>query len=199
QLPHEPTVYTVLLYTKKTDIIINEDVFPTDKRTSWSLVVDSPSCTKTYDSNPNGTVDLYIEMDCEFPLINGTFWIMKITFTKCDPWFCGRQPNYTRIDHEWRLETGETDIWFHDGYFSVYCPDYTYMLFGTHVDIVGAHYTFKPIPGDLDGSGHVDIVDLCIIAGYYGKGNSYYDLNRDGIIDVFDIVVVAKNFCRTKP
>jgi hypothetical protein len=28
---------------------------------------------------------------------------------------------------------------------------------------------------------------------------NYYDLNHDGVIDIYDIVVVAKNFCRTTP
>jgi hypothetical protein len=66
-----------------------------------------------------------------------------------------------------------------------------------------AMYIFMPVPGDLDGNGHVDIVDLSLIAGFYGTKKepyyTYYDLNGDCTIDIFDIVIVAKNFCRTSP
>jgi hypothetical protein len=73
-------------------------------------------------------------------------------------------------------------------------------------------YTFMPVPGDLNRDGVVDIVDIMIIASMYGIKSSdaakwavakYYNFNNDGlskdIVDIFDIVVVAKNFGRTKP
>jgi len=68
-----------------------------------------------------------------------------------------------------------------------------------------------PVPGDLSGDGKVDIVDLTAIASKYGltwhcgmglakfRARYYYDFNKDGIIDIFDIIVVSKNWERTCP
>jgi hypothetical protein len=204
--------YTALLCTKVADIVINEAVFPKANRTGGDVLnVVSPNCSKRHTTlaDASGHVELYIKMDCTFPLINGSDWIMKITFEKCDPWYCGAQPGYTRTgEHDWKLDCAETDITL-SGYFSVYCPDAGIQEFYKDVTVGNAHYIFKPIPGDLNGSGHVDIVDLMIEAGYYGKGNSeapwtwipgyYYDLNKDGYIDIFDLVIVAKNICRSVP
>jgi hypothetical protein len=63
-------------------------------------------------------------------------------------------------------------------------------------------FTFMPIPGDLNRDGVVDITDLIIVSQYYGNakaGWQYYDFNGDGYVDVFDVVVVSKNFGRTTP
>jgi hypothetical protein len=62
-------------------------------------------------------------------------------------------------------------------------------------------YTFVPIPGDLNRDGIVDIVDLMIIASMYGKDNKYYNFDNSlgDTIDIYDIVIVAKNFGRTTP
>jgi len=204
--------YTALLCTKEADIEINEAVFPKANRTVADiLVVNSPNCSKRHypPDYAGGWVHLKIAMDPDYPLINGSFWVMKITFEKCDPWYCGAQPLYHRQgDHDWLLDWAETDIVL-EGEFSVYCFDYHTMPFpGGSVDVENAHYIFKPIPGDLNGSGHVDITDLMIEAFYYGKGTSespwtwagyYYDLDKNGYIDVFDLVIVAKNICRSVP
>lgn len=73
------------------------------------------------------------------------------------------------------------------------------------------YFEFRPIPGDLNMDGHVDIEDLSAILKAYRKYPGYldpegfwhptgdFDLNGDGEIDVFDVVIVAKNFCRTTP
>jgi PKD repeat protein len=71
-------------------------------------------------------------------------------------------------------------------------------------------YQFRPVPGDINLDGHADIEDLAAIAKAYGKYPSYveggvtyytadFDLTGDHVIDVFDAVIVAKNFCRTQP
>jgi hypothetical protein len=209
--PEEGGFYTTILKTKTADVVINEEVFPTDERQTSSLVVTSPDCGRyATAAETEGSVALYIVMKCTYPLINGTFWIMKITFTKCDPWYCGAQPDYTpKGDHDWVLENATTPIYFCDGYFSVACPDYpTYMMIGTDVLKEEAVFTFLPIPGDLDGSGHVDLTDIMVEVGFYGLTwppydppyyDYYYDLNKDGVIDIYDVVIVAKNFCRTEP
>jgi hypothetical protein len=60
-------------------------------------------------------------------------------------------------------------------------------------------YTLSPIQGDLDNNGKVEIFDLRTIAALYGTVNSTYDLTGDNFIDIFDIVVVARNFSFTYP
>jgi hypothetical protein len=208
-------LWTNLLYTKKENVVINEDVFPTAWRASTTVDVFSPKCGVNMTDH-YGYVHVAVVMNSSFPLINGTMWLFKVTFTQCDPWYCGAQPLYTpgKEDHTWVLETGETDIYFVDGFISVKCPDPACMYLGTSVDYANAHYSFLPIPGDLDGSGHTGIEDLMIEAAYYGTVdnwcvappgasanalNYYYDLNKDGFIDIYDLVIVAKNFCRDKP
>jgi len=72
--------------------------------------------------------------------------------------------------------------------------------------IIG-YYEFRPIPGDLNMDGHVDIEDLSAIAKCYGAtpANSDwnycddFDLDDSDAVDIFDVVIVAKNFCRTEP
>jgi hypothetical protein len=63
--------------------------------------------------------------------------------------------------------------------------------------IVG-YFELRPIPGDLNLDGHVDIEDLSAIAKAYGDPNTF-DIDGSGEVDIFDIVIVAKNFCRTEP
>ncbi len=56
------------------------------------------------------------------------------------------------------------------------------------------------IPGDVNGDGVVDIGDVAAVAGSFGKQsgdpgfNPNADLNSDGRIDVFDLVLVVMNY-----
>lgn len=216
QLPAEPSIYTALLCTKEADIQINEAVFPKANATTYTLTVVSPNCSKRHDTMAaaSGSVSLVIVMDPAFPLINGSFWIMKITFEKCDPWYCGAQPDYNRTgEHDWLLDWAETDLTL-SGWFSVECPDpgYLHFVHPAEITVENAHYIFKPIPGDLNGDGHTTLTDLMIEASLYGYEliepwpglppgyiTYYYDLNDDHVIDIFDLVIVAKNICRVTP
>jgi hypothetical protein len=79
-----------------------------------------------------------------------------------------------------------------------------YIVYSTATYLESGAYTFYPIPGDLNGDGHVDIIDLMIIAKYYGDPATnypgyYYNLDGTDGVDIFDVVIVAKNFCRTSP
>ncbi len=56
------------------------------------------------------------------------------------------------------------------------------------------------IPGDIDGDGHVDIVDLLSLADSWDKAvgqegfNPACDLNNDGSVDVMDLLMLAENW-----
>jgi hypothetical protein len=69
-------------------------------------------------------------------------------------------------------------------------------------EAVNGTYIYKPVPGDLNMDGLVDIVDLVLAAQNFGTspgGPPYHfaDLNCDGVIDILDIILVARNFGRT--
>jgi hypothetical protein len=70
-----------------------------------------------------------------------------------------------------------------------------------------AEFEFDPVEGDLNGDGEVNVADLNIMAQYYDHGwdyvppgaystsrGYYYDLNKSGWIDIYDLVIVAKHF-----
>ena len=48
----------------------------------------------------------------------------------------------------------------------------------------------QSIPGDIDGDGMVNGVDLAIILGFWGTSEPGPDLNDDGIVDGFDLAIV---------
>jgi hypothetical protein len=56
------------------------------------------------------------------------------------------------------------------------------------------------IPGDLNLDGTVDIFDLVLVAQNFGMTSGFdsrADANSDGHVDIFDLVIVAQNFGRT--
>lgn len=197
-----------IICTTPEDVVLNEDVLgPADEFDSLTIAT-----SEGWDWQQ---LSIDIVLDCDQPLVNGSFWLAEITFLKQDPWYCGFQPGYTKENHEWSTDNATTDILIWSGYFDVMCPGLVNIEFGEYLgyDPTGlrgkatcAHsfYTFDPVPGDLNGDGVVDIVDLTIICGFYGQTDPYtypamyYDfVNPLNIIDIFDVTVVAKNFGRT--
>ncbi|GFZ33956.1 hypothetical protein CSC2_44820 [Clostridium zeae] len=49
------------------------------------------------------------------------------------------------------------------------------------------------IVGDFNGDNVVDMKDIAAASSYYETNNSNYDLNKDGIVDIFDITRTSKN------
>ncbi|MBK1813871.1 hypothetical protein JHL18_25015 [Clostridium sp. YIM B02505] len=49
------------------------------------------------------------------------------------------------------------------------------------------------IVGDFNKDNSVDMKDIAEIGSYYDSNNTTYDLNKDGIVDIFDIVKTSKN------
>jgi hypothetical protein len=153
-------------------------------------------------------------LDCNTAPQNGTARIMSITFNVLDPWYCGRQPCYTRNGDKWIPTNATTQIAVWWGYSILQYPYLHCVYFGEFYGMKegfqgyalygNSEYTFMPIPGDLDENGIVDAKDLLAITQLYNKDlneypNRYYDLNGDGVIDVYDIVIVTSNFGRATP
>jgi hypothetical protein len=57
-----------------------------------------------------------------------------------------------------------------------------------------------PIPGDINGDGYVDVVDLLYLVDAFGSvtGDTNYDpdadFNNDGSVDVVDLLILVENF-----
>lgn len=50
------------------------------------------------------------------------------------------------------------------------------------------------LPWDINGDGVVDIFDLVLVARNFGRVSAQADLNEDGKVDVLDLVLVGKHF-----
>ena len=54
-------------------------------------------------------------------------------------------------------------------------------------------------PGDANGDGAVDVLDLSIVSNSFGRPNSQWwdgDFNEDGFVDVLDLAILSNNFGR---
>jgi len=65
---------------------------------------------------------------------------------------------------------------------------------------LGFRVSQVPEPGDVDGDGHVDVVDLLYLVDAFGSvtGDANYDprcdFNSDGGVDVVDLLILVENF-----
>ena len=50
------------------------------------------------------------------------------------------------------------------------------------------------LPGDINGDGIVNILDLTLVAQAFGTDSAAADVNADGVVNVFDLVFVANQF-----
>ena len=50
------------------------------------------------------------------------------------------------------------------------------------------------LPGDINGDGIVNILDLTLVVQGFGTGDLTVDVNGDGVVNVFDLVFVAGEF-----
>ena len=49
-------------------------------------------------------------------------------------------------------------------------------------------------PGDVNGDGVVNVLDLTIIARGFGTDSKKGDVNGDGLVNILDLVFVANQF-----
>jgi hypothetical protein len=145
------------------------------------------------------------------PSINGTVTLTTITFKirryvtdAQQAWFVWNtnKSNYTcalAFSHHSLNGTGNTPI--------------------KH-EVINGTYIYKPVPGDVDMSGKVDISDLAAVARAFGAkynatdGKYWHDppctkcphepfldikVDEKKTINILDIVIVARNFLREEP
>lgn len=86
-----------------------------------------------------------------------------------------------------------------ESFISVKCPDYAEIRVSTgDLKRIRADYYYKAIPGDCNKDGIVNVLDLQLVAGEYGQ-SSTYDLDNSGKVDLLDLVIVAINYGRDEP
>jgi len=74
-------------------------------------------------------------------------------------------------------------------------------------EAINGTYRYKPVPGDLDMSGNVNILDLSAAAHAFGLSSGdpgwdeywFANVYVDDTINILDIVIIARNFGRTEP
>jgi parallel beta-helix repeat protein len=125
------------------------------------------------------------------PLAYGDGILARITFEVIKTKVWKNCPEWTNYIKDF--------IAFTDWNLTVMCPA-THHLTGGLVYLIDMEYQFSPIQGDIDSTGVVDIFDITAVASYYDIEESdpeyisNYDLNCDGIIDLYDLVLIGVNF-----
>jgi hypothetical protein len=52
----------------------------------------------------------------------------------------------------------------------------------------------SPVPGDVNGDGHVNITDLSVLLSNWQTNNANCDLNHNGIVDIFDLSILLSHY-----
>jgi hypothetical protein len=90
----------------------------------------------------------------------------------------------------------DSQIWFHNASLSFSGVQQLIYEEGgaAEVSVNSVAFAFKPIQGDVDNNGAVNILDLSTVATFYDEANATYDLNGNGIVDIYDLVLIGANF-----
>jgi hypothetical protein len=128
----------------------------------------------------------------EKPGLKGTFWIIKMDFkVKCVTTDEGIPVNASTL-----IKPLRWDGTF-GSYLSMCNKDYKS---DCELDLSDAKYYWTPIPYDFSQDGHVGKEDILLLLKKYGTtGTTGWDLNGDKVVDIGDVVLVAKAYCNDKP
>jgi len=170
---------TELIHVDLQQITINEEAFPMP----WNYLHQEIG-EDTWDY-------LWFEIarPCTKPPLKGTFWIVKLDFkVSCvtDEWL-------NPINASCPIELGPNPEYT---YLSTLCREYNAE---NGLVLSDADYYWTPIPMDFDQNGHVGVEDIMWIMDYYGMSDTSYDLNDDGVVDIYDVVMVSKAYCHSTP
>jgi hypothetical protein len=132
-----------------------------------------------------GSIHVELQEACTAPLANGNGLLVTITFrvAKAEIWKKGQNNTlYSLIKFEsWKL--------------SVKCPE-PRIQEGNLVSVSNAEYWYIPVPGDVNSDGVVNVVDLRMVSMKWDSTDpeilKLVDLNCDGHVDIYDLVLVAK-------
>jgi hypothetical protein len=153
-----------------------------------------PYISKTYTVDEvNGLIRFIVfeNLTAGAPLGSGDRLLVNVTFTAIKAMIWKNAAGWTNYM--------EDSIAFTDWNITVSCPE-IHSLTGNLVNTVGAVYQYVPIKGDVDSNGNVNILDLAAVSTLYNIKSTdpgydiNYDLNNDGIIDLFDLVTIGSNF-----
>ena len=123
--------------------------------------------------------------------IKGTFWILEFDFkVKCSPGGDNVPVNATCLI-DLPLGAGQNRL--------TMCENGKVYSTALDLDLSTAKYYWTPIPYDFSQDGHVGIEDITKIMTHYGAGAGQWDLNSDGIVDIYDVVQVSKKYCTSTP
>jgi len=179
-----------LLHLDIQQVTINEEAFPMPwERLDLSVSTES------------GQIDFYIKRPTEKTPLKGTFWILQMDF-KVNCYEDDEFPidGYTLIQlwggdasklSFYDPEYGEWWYFEGDAEAGADCPHC--------IKFSDAEYFWLPIGGDFDQDGHVSVIDIGIMADHYGCNGLWDVVGDDDIVDIYDIVWVAKRFCTSEP
>jgi len=169
-----------------------------------------PPPYEQYKTDINNTMlTVQLKIPAEKPAVNGNGTILRVTFEVKNPW--NGVPPYTLEGDEYLPENHTRKILIIGGWIDVYCPEYRQMNFYNSSYGVSVKndcsYTFTPIQGDMNLDGIVDSIDVSAVSWWMGYDSGDpewadcrgFDLNRDGCVDLYDVVIVAENFGTTHP
>jgi hypothetical protein len=133
-----------------------------------------------------GSVYVELQEADNAPPANGDGLLVTITFrvTEAAIWKkCQNSTLYSLIEFKsWKLD--------------VKCPE-PRILEGGFVNVSNATYWYTPVPGDVNSDGVVNVVDMRMVAMKWCNTDpetlNLLDLNCDGHVDIYDLVLVAKH------
>ena len=137
--------------------------------------------------NTHGWVEMEVVQDPSVPLQNCSGLLFTIRFkVVCAIWYKEHGP-FT-LESAISISYGELSV-------ICWCGPYYQTTTNTLLGSKTCHYTYNPLPGDLDYDGEVTVLDLQLIIDHYGWWGPWgYDITGDWRTDIMDLVFVALRF-----